>query len=56
MARRVIGQERFSFAEANCQTDLDALARLIDWSGPDALMGDISALRWASRAGRRCVL
>lgn len=43
MARRVIGQERFWFAEADHQTDLDALAGLIDWSGLDALMGDISA-------------
>jgi IS5 family transposase len=43
MARRVIGQERFSFEDAGRRTDLDALAGLIDWSRVDALMVDISA-------------
>lgn len=43
MARRVIGQERFSFEDAGAKTDLDALGVLIDWSRLDALMGDISA-------------
>jgi len=43
MARRVIGQEWFSFEDAGAKTDLDALAGLIDWSRADALMVDISA-------------
>ena len=43
MARRVIGQERFSFEDAGRTTDLDALAGLIDWSEADALMAGISA-------------
>ena len=43
MARRVIGQERFTFEASECKTDLDALSEVIDWSESDRLMSDISA-------------
>ena len=42
MARRQIGQESFSFLERAKQSELDALDSLIDWSGIDASMADIS--------------
>lgn len=43
MARRLIGQEIFSFADGGKQTDLDDLADVIDWHEADNLMSDISA-------------
>ncbi len=43
MARRLIGQERFSFGNAARKGDLDALDAVVDWSHCDALMKEISA-------------
>ena len=43
MARRRIGQEGFSFGRSGKETDLDALAGLIDWSEAERLMAPISA-------------
>ncbi|HSR55621.1 MAG TPA: IS5 family transposase, partial [Alphaproteobacteria bacterium] len=43
MTRRIIGQERFSFTATGKVSDLDELARLIDWSEADALMAPISS-------------
>jgi IS5 family transposase len=45
MARRDIGQERFSFEDVGRKTDLDALAGLIDWNRAEVVMVDISASR-----------
>ena len=42
MARRQIGQERFSFLDGTKQTELDGLDALIDWSGIDGSMTGIS--------------
>ena len=42
MARRKIGQERFSFLDSAKQTELDALDSLVDWSEIDGSMADIS--------------
>ncbi len=42
MARRKIGQERFSFLDAARPTQLDALNGLVDWREIDASMADIS--------------
>lgn len=42
MARRKIGQERFSFLDGAKQTELDALDGLVDWSEIDGSMADIS--------------
>jgi IS5 family transposase len=42
MARRKIGQERFSFLDGAKQTELDALDSLVDWSAIDGSMADIS--------------
>ncbi len=43
MARRVIGQEQFSFSVRSKQTELDDLDGLIDWTKPDAMMANISS-------------
>ncbi len=42
MARRRIGQERFTFLDGTKQTELDALDGLIDWIRIDVSMVDIS--------------
>lgn len=42
MARRQIGQERFSFLDRTKQTELDGLDALIEWSEIDGSMTDIS--------------
>lgn len=43
MARRVIGQEHFSFDTGGRRGDLDALDAMVDWSSCDLLMAGISA-------------
>jgi IS5 family transposase len=42
MARRTIGQERFSFIAGEKTSELDALSELINWDEVDALMVPIS--------------
>ncbi len=42
MALRKIGQERFSYLDRAKHSELEALDALIDWSGIDASMADIS--------------
>lgn len=43
MARRRIGQERFSFSDGPKRTELDELDALVDWREADALMANISS-------------
>ena len=43
MAHRQVGQEAFCFGGTGKGNDVDALAALIDWSGPEALMAEISS-------------
>ncbi len=43
MARRTIGQESVFFTAGHRASDLNALARLIDWTCVDNLMAPISA-------------
>ncbi len=42
MARRTIGQERFSFSKGDKRSGLDALSELIDWREADSLLSPIS--------------
>ena len=42
MARRTIGQERFSFVSGEKKSELDALSGLINWHEADTLMAPIS--------------
>ena len=42
MARRMIGQEGFSFAASDKTSDLDALSGLIDWHDAEVLLTPIS--------------
>lgn len=42
MARRTVGQERFSLTAGKKKSELDALSKLINWQEVDALMVPIS--------------
>ena len=42
MARRTIGQERFTFSADDKRSELDALLELIDWREAEVVLSPIS--------------